>query len=104
MADYQKIQRKNDALTSAMDKINPRFGADTVQLGIVPATQAGYVEARFRIREFRSWLSSRNEALFGLQRFQSSVRPNSRSGGCVKWLRSQDTACFMKNSETDYPI
>ena len=26
-----------------MDRINKRFGADTVQLGIVPPTQAGYV-------------------------------------------------------------
>ena len=40
---YQKAQGRDDALTAAMDRINKRFGADTVQLGIVPPTQAGYV-------------------------------------------------------------
>jgi len=40
---YQKVQGRHDALTSAMDRINKRFGADTIQLGIVPLTQAGYV-------------------------------------------------------------
>ncbi len=40
---WQKIQAKRDAITAAMDTINRRFGADTVTLGIVPETQAGYV-------------------------------------------------------------
>jgi DNA polymerase-4 len=40
---YQKVQGRHTALTSAMDRINKRFGADTIQLGIVPPTQAGYV-------------------------------------------------------------
>ncbi len=40
---YQALQTKRDSLTSAMDKLNRRFGADTVQLGTVPPTQAGYV-------------------------------------------------------------
>ncbi|MGZ9109154.1 MAG: Y-family DNA polymerase [Micavibrio sp.] len=40
---YQYVQTRRDSLTSAMDKINQRFGADTVQLGVVPETQAGYV-------------------------------------------------------------
>lgn len=40
---WQKIQAKRDALTQAMDKINRRFGADSVQLGVVPSTQASFV-------------------------------------------------------------
>ena len=40
---FQKIQARHTALTAAMDKINRRFGADTVTLGIVPETQAGYI-------------------------------------------------------------
>ena len=40
---YQKVQGRHNALTAAMDRINKRFGADTIQLGVVPPTQAGYV-------------------------------------------------------------
>jgi DNA polymerase-4 len=40
---YKKVQGRHNALTSAMDRINKRFGADTIQLGISPPTQAGYV-------------------------------------------------------------
>ena len=42
-AVLQKIQHRHQALTNAMDHINKRYGADTVQLGVVPPTQAGYV-------------------------------------------------------------
>ena len=38
---WQKIQCKREALTAAMDKFNRRYGADTVQLALVPSTQAG---------------------------------------------------------------
>ena len=56
---FQKIQGQRDALTTAMDKINHRFGADTIQLGIVPPTQAGYVGTKIsftRIPELSEFL------------------------------------------------
>jgi DNA polymerase-4 len=40
---YQHLHARRDNLTAAMDKINKRFGADVVTLGVVPETQAGYV-------------------------------------------------------------
>jgi DNA polymerase-4 len=40
---YQRLQARRDTLTAAMDRINKRFGADAVTLGLVPETQAGYV-------------------------------------------------------------
>lgn len=46
-------------LTAAMDKINQRYGADTIQLGIVPPTQAGYVGTKIsftRIPELEEFL------------------------------------------------
>lgn len=39
----QKLQRDNSALTGVMDQLNRRYGADTVQLGIMPKTSSGHV-------------------------------------------------------------
>ncbi|MFN3827906.1 MAG: Y-family DNA polymerase [Micavibrio sp.] len=35
--------KRNQTLSSVMDKINEKFGAETLQLGVSPQTQAGYV-------------------------------------------------------------
>lgn len=40
---FQKLQKKHDALSEIMDKLNGRYGAETVRLGITPKTQAGFV-------------------------------------------------------------
>lgn len=37
------LQLRRQALSMTMDKINRHFGADTLRLGVVPKTQAGYV-------------------------------------------------------------
>jgi|GEM_PF-6469056 len=45
---------KDQQITSAMDQINQRFGAETVQIGFNLATAAGYVGTKiafFQIRE-----------------------------------------------------
>lgn len=39
----QKQQEKNENLSCAMDKLNAKYGAETVQLGPSPKTKAGYV-------------------------------------------------------------
>ncbi len=41
--EYQKIQTGYEKLSQAMDKLNGKYGAETVQLGPAPQTRAGYV-------------------------------------------------------------
>ncbi len=38
-----KETRRNETLSQVMDKLNDRFGAETLQLGISPKTQAGHL-------------------------------------------------------------
>ncbi len=40
---FQKLQKRNDKLTSAMDFLNKKYGSETLRLGVSPQTQAGYV-------------------------------------------------------------
>ncbi len=40
---YQKLQKKNDALSAMMDGINAKFGSETLTLGVSPQTKAGFV-------------------------------------------------------------
>ena len=57
--EYQKIQSRDEKLTAAMDKINKRWGADTLQIGVVPPTQAGYVGTKIsftRVPELEEFL------------------------------------------------
>lgn len=39
----QRIERRNESLSRAIDGLNRRYGAETVQLGVSPKTKAGYV-------------------------------------------------------------
>ena len=57
---WQKIQCQRDALTAAMDKINRRYGADTVQLGISPLPRPGMSARKYHSPGFLSWKSSSN--------------------------------------------
>lgn len=41
--EYQQAQKKNETLSNVMDKINQKFGAEAIRLGVSPKTQAGYV-------------------------------------------------------------
>ena len=38
-----KQTRRNEALSLAMDKLNEKYGAETLQLGVSPQTRAGYL-------------------------------------------------------------
>lgn len=40
---YQAVQKKNDALSTVMDQINKKYGAEAIRLGVSPKTSAGYV-------------------------------------------------------------
>lgn len=40
---FQKLQQRNDKLSSAIDTLNKKFGSETVQLGVSPQTAAGFV-------------------------------------------------------------
>ena len=40
---YQKLAQKNETISRAMDKLNEKYGAETLKLGVSPQTQAGYV-------------------------------------------------------------
>lgn len=40
---FRKLQNRNDAISAMMDKINERYGAESIRLGVSPRTQAGYV-------------------------------------------------------------
>lgn len=40
---YEKLQKKNDAISNAMDSLNRKYGAETVNVGVSPQTRAGYV-------------------------------------------------------------
>ena len=40
---FQNLQKKNEKLSGVMDKINAKFGSETLMLGISPRTKAGFV-------------------------------------------------------------
>ena len=40
---YQKLQKRNEALSGVMDELNKKYGAETLQIGVSPKTRAGYV-------------------------------------------------------------
>ncbi len=40
---HQALQARHDALSAVMDKLNGKYGAETVRLGVSPQTRAGYV-------------------------------------------------------------
>lgn len=40
---FQKLQKRNDKLSSVMDRINAKYGSDTLTIGVSPKTQAGFV-------------------------------------------------------------
>ncbi len=44
--DEQNTQKHNDAITTAMDALNRRFGAQTIQLGPAPKTDLKYAETK----------------------------------------------------------
>jgi DNA polymerase-4 len=39
----QKLGAQHDALSKAMDRLNEKYGAETIRLGISPQTSAGFV-------------------------------------------------------------
>lgn len=41
--EIREHQQKNEKLSSAMDAINRKYGAESIRLGVSPKTQAGYV-------------------------------------------------------------
>lgn len=41
--DFQKLEKKNKALSDVIDTINQKFGAESIHLGPSPTTKAGYV-------------------------------------------------------------
>lgn len=40
---FQKLSAQHEKISAAMDGLNKKFGVETVRLGVVPKTQAGYV-------------------------------------------------------------
>lgn len=40
---FQALQKKNDALSAVMDKLNKKYGSETLRLGVSPQTSAGFV-------------------------------------------------------------
>ena len=40
---YQKVSQRNDALSVTMDRLNDKYGAETIRLGVSPKTSAGFV-------------------------------------------------------------
>lgn len=40
---YKKLDQRNQNLSNAMDRLNAKYGAETIQLGVSPKTAAGFV-------------------------------------------------------------
>ncbi len=41
--DFQGLKKKNEKLSSLIDQVNQRYGAEALQIGFSPKTQAGHV-------------------------------------------------------------
>lgn len=42
-ADFQKLQKRNDKLSNAMDALNEKYGKETLTIGITPKSAAGFM-------------------------------------------------------------
>ncbi len=40
---FKKLQARNDGLSTALDRLNGKYGSETVTIGVSPRTQAGFV-------------------------------------------------------------
>lgn len=50
LPEMQKVRQRHDVLSDVMDKINQKFGAESIRLGVSPKTQAGYVGTKIAFR------------------------------------------------------